>query len=55
MWNVIFGPKALYTDGRINEVLESTHLSKSRESKGNVFEKERKIRRQRRLAEKKRT
>ena len=55
LWNVIFGPKALHTSGEIYEVLESTYLSKLRESKGNVFEKEQKIKRLRRLAEKKRT
>ena len=52
---VVLGPKALHTDGRIYKVLESTYLSKLRGSKGNVFEKELKIRRPRRLAEKKRT
>ena len=60
---MVFGPKALHTNGRIYEVLESTHLSKLRErflkrnerleGKGNVFEKEQKIKRLRRLVEKK--
>jgi len=53
--NVVLGPEALHTSGRIYEVLESTHLSKLRGSKGNVFEKKLKIRRPRRLAEKERT
>ena len=53
--NVVLGPKTLHTGGRIYKVLESTYLSKLRGSKGNVFEKELKIKRLRRLAEKKRT
>jgi len=52
---VVLGPEALYTGGRIYEVFESTYLSKLKGSGGNVFEKELKIRRLRRLAEKKRT
>jgi len=52
---VILGLKALHTGRGIYKVLESTHLSKLRGSKGNVFEKELKIRRPRRLAEEKRT
>ena len=55
MGNVVLGPEALHTSGRIYKVLEFTHLSKLKRSKGNVFEKELRIRRPRRLAEKKRT
>ena len=43
------------TGGRIYEILESTHLSKLKGSEGNVFEKGVKVRRPRRLVEKKRT
>ena len=53
--NVVLGPEALHIGRRIYKVLESTHLSKLRGSKGNFFEKELNIRRPRRLAEKKRT
>jgi len=53
--NMVLGLKALHTDKRIYKLLESTHLSKLRGRKGNVFENELKIRRPKRLAEKKRT
>ena len=36
--NVVLSPKALHNGERIYKVLESTYLSKLRESKGNVFE-----------------
>ena len=53
--NVVLGPKALHTDRRIYKVLESTHLNKLKGNEGNVFEKGVKVRRPRRLVEKKRT
>ena len=50
---MVLGPETLHTDKRIYKVLESTHLSKLRGSKGSVFENELKIRRPKRLAKKK--
>ena len=53
--NVILGPKTLHTGRRIYKVLESIHLNKLKGNERNVFEKGVKVRRPRRLAEKKRT
>ena len=52
---MILGPKTLHTGRRIYKVLESIHLNKLKGNERNVFEKGVKVRRPRRLAEKKRT
>ena len=53
--NAILGPKALHNGGRIYKVLKSTYPNELKGNERNVFEKGVKVRRSRRLVEKKRT
>ena len=52
---MILGPKALHNGERIYKVLKSTYPNDLKGNERNVFEKGVKVRRPRRLAEKKRT